>query len=207
MPNWFLSRPFDLILSLCTQMTPFKTIWSDFYIGYPVDSFQDHLTWFYHCIPYWLLSRPFDLILSLCTQMTPFKTIWSDFYIGYPIDSFQDHLTWFYHCIPYWLLSRPFDLILSLCTPLPLIFDTPDYILRPKLCIFWLDQSWATPPPWPNPGSVTAQFYHCVPNWLLWTQHHQTYHGYYKEMAKWRKTIQRNQSHIDKQNKAVSKWK
>ena len=37
--------------------------------------------------------------------------------------------------------------------PLPLIFEAPDYILRPKLCIFRADQSWP-PPPWPNPGSV-----------------------------------------------------
>ena len=37
--------------------------------------------------------------------------------------------------------------------PLPLIFEAPDYILRPKLRIFWADQSWP-PPPWPNPGSV-----------------------------------------------------
>ena len=28
--NWFLSRPFDLILSMCTQLTPFKTIWPNF---------------------------------------------------------------------------------------------------------------------------------------------------------------------------------
>ena len=115
-PNWLLSRPFDPILSLCTLLTPFKTIWPNFIIVYPIDSFQDHLTqfyhcvpnWllsrpfdqFYHCVPNWLLSRPFDLILSLCTQLTPFKTIWPDFIIVYPIDSFQDHLTQFYHCVP-----------------------------------------------------------------------------------------------------------
>ena len=29
--------------------------------------------------------------------------------------------------------------------PLPPIFEAPDYILRPKLCIFRVDQSW--PPP------------------------------------------------------------
>ena len=27
--NWLLSRPFDLILSLCRKLTPFKTIWPD----------------------------------------------------------------------------------------------------------------------------------------------------------------------------------
>ena len=31
-PNWFLSRPFHIILSLCTKMTHFKTIWPDFCI-------------------------------------------------------------------------------------------------------------------------------------------------------------------------------
>ena len=30
--NWLLSRPFDLILSLCTQLTPFNTIWPNFII-------------------------------------------------------------------------------------------------------------------------------------------------------------------------------
>ena len=38
--------------------------------------------------------------------------------------------------------------------PLTPIFEAPDYILRPKLRIFWADQSWG--PPWPNPGSITA---------------------------------------------------
>ena len=104
-PNLLLSTPFDLILSLCTQLTPFKNIWPDFIIVYPIDSFQDHLTWFYHCVPNWLLSRPFDLIyhcvhiwlfsrpfvLSLYTQLTHFKTIWPNFIIVYPIHSFQDH--------------------------------------------------------------------------------------------------------------------
>ena len=90
--NWLISRPSDLILSLCTQLTPFKTIWLDVCIVYPIDSFQDHLPEFYHCVHYWLLSRPYDLIFALCTQMTSFKTIWPDFIIVYPIDSLQDHL-------------------------------------------------------------------------------------------------------------------
>ena len=117
-PNWFLSRPFYLILSLGTQLTPFKTIWPEFCIVYPINSFQDHLTQIYQCVslftlfktiwphciisvPYWLLSRPFDLkrpfnlILSLGTQLTAFKTIWPDFCIVYPIDSFQVHMTCF----------------------------------------------------------------------------------------------------------------
>ena len=38
-----LSRPFDPVLSLCTQLTPFKTIWLNLIIVYPNDSFQDHL--------------------------------------------------------------------------------------------------------------------------------------------------------------------
>ena len=101
-PNWLLSRPLDLILSLCSRLTPFKTIWPNFIIVYPIDSFQDHMTWFSHCVPSWLLSRPFDPILSLCTQLIPFKIIWPNFY----------------HCVPYSLLSRPFDLILSLGTQL-----------------------------------------------------------------------------------------
>ena len=60
-PNWLLSRPFEPILLLCTQidsfqdhitwfyvlfiqLTPFKTIWPNFIIVYPIDSFQNHLT-------------------------------------------------------------------------------------------------------------------------------------------------------------------
>ena len=119
LPNWLLSRPYDLIFALYTQLSPFKTIWPNFIIVYPIDSFQDHMTWFLYCIPNWLLSRPFDLILSMCTQLTPFKTISPDFYIVYPIcpiNSFQDHLTWFLHSTPNWLLSRPYDLIFVLCT-------------------------------------------------------------------------------------------
>ena len=83
---------------------------------YPIDSFQDHMTWFLYCVPNWHLSRPVDLISSLCTWLTPFKTIWPDFCIVYPIDIFQDQLTLFYHCVHNWLLSRPFDLILLLGT-------------------------------------------------------------------------------------------
>ena len=59
----------------------FKTIWPDFCIVYPIDCFQNHMTWFLYCVPKLLLSMPFDLILSLCTQLTPFKTIWPDFCI------------------------------------------------------------------------------------------------------------------------------
>ena len=97
------------ILVLSTQLTPFNTIWPNFIIVYPIDSFQDHLTQFYHCVPKWplsipndrifalcthlLLAIPFDLILSLGTQLTSFKTIWPDFCIMYTSDSFQDHLT------------------------------------------------------------------------------------------------------------------
>ena len=61
---------------------PFKNIWPKFIIVYPIGSFQDHMTLFYHCVPNWLLLRPYDLTYALCTQLTPFKTI----------DSFQDHL-------------------------------------------------------------------------------------------------------------------
>ena len=113
---------------LCTQLIPFKTICPSFIIVYPIDFFQDHLTWFLYCIPNWFLSGPFHLILSLCTQLTPFKTIWPDFCIVYPTDSFQDHLPQFYHCVPYWLLSRPFDPILSLFNHL-----TPFKTIWPKL--------------------------------------------------------------------------
>ena len=50
-PNWLLSRPFDLLLSLGTQLSPFKIIWPFLIIVYPINSFQDHLTWFYYCVP------------------------------------------------------------------------------------------------------------------------------------------------------------
>ena len=62
-PSWFLSRPFELILSFCTQLTTLNTISPHFCIVYPTDSFQDHLTQFYQC-----------------THLTPFKTIWPKFH-------------------------------------------------------------------------------------------------------------------------------
>ena len=77
---------------LCTQLIPFKTIWANFVILYPIDYFQCHITSFLYCVPNWLLLRPFAPILSLCTQLTPFKTIWPNFIIVYPVDSFQDHM-------------------------------------------------------------------------------------------------------------------
>ena len=76
-PSWFLSRPFELILSFCTQLTTFNTISPHVCIVYPTDSFQDHLPQIYHCVPSWLLSRPFDPI----------------FIIVYLVYSFQDHMT------------------------------------------------------------------------------------------------------------------
>ena len=51
-------------------MSPFKTIWPDFCIVYPNDSFQT--IW---------------CILSQCTQVTAFKTIWPDFCTVYLVDS------------------------------------------------------------------------------------------------------------------------
>ena len=183
--NWLLSRPYDLILSLCTQLTPFKTIWPDFY-----------------CVPKLLLSRPYDLTLSLCTQLTPFKTIWPNFIIVYPIDSFQDHMTFFLHCVPKLLLSRPYDLIfcivytidsfqdhmtsflycvpklllsrpydliLSLCTQL-----TPFKTIWPDFCIVYTIDSfqdhmtwfWIVYPNYCFQEHLTWSLY-CVPNWLL----------------------------------------
>ena len=150
-PKLLLSRPFDLIFALYTQLTPskntwpnfvlciqlthFKTIWSNFIIVYPIDSFQDHMTWFLHCLPNWLLSRPYDLILSLCTQLTPFKTIWPNFIIVHPID------------------SRPFHVILSLCTQLT-FFKT----IYPDFHIVYPNYSFQ---------DDLTYFYHCVPNCLL----------------------------------------
>ena len=61
-PSWVVSKSYDLIFVLCTQISSFKTIWPNFIIVYPIDSFQDHMIWFLHCVPIWLFSRPFDLI-------------------------------------------------------------------------------------------------------------------------------------------------
>ena len=106
-------------------------------IVYPVDSFQDHLTWFYHCVPNWLLSRPYYLVFKLYTQLTPFKTIWPNFIIVYPIDSFQDHFTW----------------ILSFCTQL-----TPFKTIWPNFIIVYPNDSFQDHMTW---------FLCCVLNWLL----------------------------------------
>ena len=84
-----------------------------FYILYPIDSFQGHMTWclhcvaklllsrpfdqIYHCVHSWLLSKPYELIFVLCTKL---------------------------------ILSRPFNLILSFCTQL-----TPFKTIWPDFCI------------------------------------------------------------------------
>ena len=174
--NRLLSRPFDQIFAFCSKLTPFKTILVDFCIVYPIDSFQDHLIWFLHCVHKLLLSIPYNLILSLCTQLTPFKTIWPNFVIVCtiwllsrpfdlmfvlctqithfrPYDSFQDHRTWFLYCVPNWLLSRPFDLMLSLWTQLT-AFKTiwPNFIIVYPIVSFQDHVTW---------------FLHCVPKWLL----------------------------------------
>ena len=150
--NWLLSRIFDLILSFCSlltpfktiwpdfalssQLTPFKTIWHDFCIVYSSDSFQVHMTWFLYCVYIWLLSRPCNSIFALCIQLTPFKTIWANFIIVYPIDSFQDHMTW----------------LLSLCTQL-----TPFKTIWPNFIIVYPIDSFQ---------DHMTLFYHCVPKWL-----------------------------------------
>ena len=41
-------RPNFIIVTL---LTPFKTICPDFIIVCIIDSFQDHFTQFYHCVP------------------------------------------------------------------------------------------------------------------------------------------------------------
>ena len=66
-PKLVLSRPFDLILSLCTQLTPFQlTLNIIFYFAY---------------LPNCLLLRPCDLIFALYTQITLFKTILPNFIV------------------------------------------------------------------------------------------------------------------------------
>ena len=102
-----LGKTVDLLKT--EYLCRFEIFGPNFIIVYPIHSFQDHMTWFYHCVPNSLLSRPFALILPLCTQLllsrpydlifplstllTPFKTIWTDFTIVYTIDSFEDHST------------------------------------------------------------------------------------------------------------------
>ena len=134
-PNWLLSRPYDLIFVLCTQLTPLKTIWPGFTIVYLNDCFQDHLTWFSSsCTLIYSFKHHLTWFLSLCTQLTPFKTIWSDFIIVCPLDSFsRPYDPDFCHCLSNWLLSRPFYLILSLCTQL-----TPFETLWPDFCTGYL---------------------------------------------------------------------
>ena len=78
--KWFVNASDHSVRGII--FVPFKNIWPKFIIVYPIGSFQDHMTLFYHCVPNWLLLRPYDLTYALCTQLTPFKTI----------DSFQDHL-------------------------------------------------------------------------------------------------------------------
>ena len=124
---------------------------------YPINSFQDHMTWFLHCVLKWLLSRPFDLILlkcsqcvtnwllsrpydpilSLCILFTVLKTIWPHFMTVYSIHLFQDQLY----------------LILSLGTQL-----TPFRTIWPIFCTMYPIDSFQDHMTW---------FLHCVPNWFL----------------------------------------
>ena len=110
-PNFIILflTPFKTIwpnFALWTQLTPFKTIWPDFCIGYSIESFQDHMTWFLYWVHSRLISRPYDLIFVLCTWLTPFKTIWPNFIIVYPIDSIEDHMIMILYCDPKWLLFK-----------------------------------------------------------------------------------------------------
>ena len=116
--------------ALCIQLTPFKTIWLNFIIVYliycsqqhiawfcivyPIDSFQDHLTKFYQCVPNWLLSRPYNLIFTL----TQFLHCIPTFINVYPLDSFQDHTILILAFCTQMTPPRPFDLILSMGTQL-----------------------------------------------------------------------------------------
>ena len=143
-PNWILSKPYNVIFVLSNQLTPFKTIW------------------------------PIFIIVSLFNQLTPCKTIWPNFVIVYPIDSFQDplthfyykyriesfqdHIMWFLYCLTNWLLSRPFDLFLSLFNQL-----TPCMTIWPNFIIVYPIDSFQ---------DYLTQFYHCVPNWILSRQFH-----------------------------------
>ena len=163
-PNWLLSTTYDLIFALCTQLTPFKTSWPNFINVYPIDSFQDHMTWFLHgvpifthmdsfqdqCVPNWLLSRPYDLIFALCTQLTPFKTIWPNFINVYPIYSFQDHMTWFLHYVPNFINVYPTDSFQDHMTWF--LHGVPIFINVYPIDSFQDHMTW---------------FLHCVPNWLL----------------------------------------
>ena len=171
-PNCLLSRqfnPISIILSMHNQLTPFKTIWPDFCILYPIDSFQYHydlilsrcihLTPFKSIWPNFIIVYPtdsfqghIDLIFVLYTKLTPFKTIWPNFINVYPIDFFQDHMNWFLHCVPNLcneLLSRPFDLIFAFYTKL-----TPFKTIWPDFCIVYLIDSCQDHISW---------FLHCVP--------------------------------------------
>ena len=73
--NWLISRPFDLIFVLCTQLTPFKTIWPNFIIVYPINSIEDHMMWFCIVSPNDSFQDHMTWFFILCTQLTPFKTI------------------------------------------------------------------------------------------------------------------------------------
>ena len=77
------------------------------------------------------------------------------------------------HTLPMWVFDKPLKRrCISVAdpggpgdgSPLTPIFEAPDYILRPKLRIFWVDQSWA--PPWPNPESVAV--FNSVWEWAFW---------------------------------------
>ena len=57
------------------QLAHFKTKMIEFYIGYQIDSFQDHFTYLYYAVANGSFQDQADLILPLDTKLTHFKTI------------------------------------------------------------------------------------------------------------------------------------
>ena len=44
-PDWLISRPFDLLIACCTIWLISRPRWPNFTIGYQIASFQDHFTY------------------------------------------------------------------------------------------------------------------------------------------------------------------
>ena len=134
-PNWLLSRPYDLILSLCTKLIPFKTISPPFLkwswkesTGYTMIksgqmvlkgvSWMDKTKISSYGLERRLPKKVTPTFFYIVYPFDSFKTIWPDICIVYSIDSFQDHLIQFYHDVPNWLFSISYDKIFVLyCVP------------------------------------------------------------------------------------------
>ena len=99
-PNWVLTRPFAIILSLCTKMTHFKTIWPDFFIFIYIIYIYIIYRYIHHMNMYVPLKRCMYTctIINTCVTSTT-KNISEDSCTTYTYMHHQEHISGYMHHI------------------------------------------------------------------------------------------------------------